>query len=312
VLGVVLPLFAQEPAFDEELNLTELQKEARAYRREGLQAQNIGDFTKALEWYQKAVQLDPTYAVTYNDLGVIYELTGDANLAEEYYLKANQINPKLLSPYSNLALLYENKHDLQKAGFFWKKRAALGAAADPWTQRAKRRWKEIRLATQPQEIRKTEAKTQAKAEVKAKSKAKALAKTKVKPKVESKIKPQVEAKARPTPGAKAKLKTQAKAEASKPKEEAKATATKTQAKATAKIQGEQVTSLLNAVAREKVKQRQDNKTIAKKYLQQAKQSCGREEYTKAIQEAINAEQLDPANKEISEFLEKVLIRALSR
>ena len=126
-----------------EDNLTELQKQARDYRREGLKQQSLGNLEGAVGLYQKAIQLDPSYAVAYNDLGIIYETLADPPRAEEHYLKALKFDSNLLSAYSNLALLYENKRDLDKAFFYWEKRVSLGSPDDLWTQRASKRMSDI-------------------------------------------------------------------------------------------------------------------------------------------------------------------------
>ena len=122
-----------------EVELTELQKEARGYREQGLHLQKMGNLAGAMTFYQKAVELDPAYAVALNDLGVVYESLGYIDKAEDSYIKAMKADPDYLSVYANLALLYESKRDLERASFFWKKRAELGSPDDPWTERAKQR-----------------------------------------------------------------------------------------------------------------------------------------------------------------------------
>jgi len=123
--------------------LSETQAMAREYREQGLAFQRQGDPVTALSFYQKAVELDPAYAVVYNDLGVVYEAMRFIDRAEESYLKAVKLDPEYLSAYTNLALLYENKRDLEKAESFWKKRAELGISDDPWTEKARARLKDI-------------------------------------------------------------------------------------------------------------------------------------------------------------------------
>jgi len=132
-------LFAQEP------NLTELQKQARNYRAQGVELQRTGNIDEAMALYQKAIELDPSYQIAYNDLGILYEGKGFIDRAEECYLKAVKIDPDYLSAYTNLALVYENKRDLKKAAFYWEKRLELGSSDDPWTQKARQRLEDIRL-----------------------------------------------------------------------------------------------------------------------------------------------------------------------
>jgi len=130
-----------------------LRTQAREYRTAGLEYQRIGDIDSALALYQKAVEIDPQYSVVYNDLGVLFDAKGMIDRAEENYLKAIAVQPNFLSPYTNLAILYEAKRDLNKAAFYWKKRAELGHPDDLWTQRAKRRLDDIRFVTSDNPIK---------------------------------------------------------------------------------------------------------------------------------------------------------------
>jgi len=124
-------------------NLTELQKQARMYREQGLNFQEMGNLEAALSLYQKAIELDPTYAVAYNDLGVIYETFESPDRAEQSYLQAVKIDPTYLSAYTNLAIFYENNRNLGKAAYYWQRRAELGSPDDPWTKKARQRLNDI-------------------------------------------------------------------------------------------------------------------------------------------------------------------------
>ena len=137
---------------ENEENLNVLQRQARMYRMQGVAAQQIGNIDAALAFYQKAIQLDPGYAIAYNDLGIIYEAKGFLDRAQESYLTAVKIAPDFMSPYTNLALFYENKRDLEKAAQYWKKRADLGSSDDVWTQKAQARYEDIRLVLEGQPI----------------------------------------------------------------------------------------------------------------------------------------------------------------
>ena len=129
---------------EDQDNLSGLQKEARLYRRQGTDFQRQGDLDSAMAAYQKAIIVDPAYAVAYNDLGVVYEAIGYPERAKEMYTKAIQVNPNYLSAYSNLALLCENERDLEQAIFYWDKRVMLGDPEDPWTEKARQRLNDIR------------------------------------------------------------------------------------------------------------------------------------------------------------------------
>ncbi len=122
-----------------------LQEQARKYREAGLENQRMGNLPAAMSLYQKAIAIDPGYAVAYNDLGVIYEAANFPERAEESYLKSIKIDPDYSSTYTNLALFYESQRDLEKAAYYWAKRSGLGLPDDPWAQKAASRLKDIRL-----------------------------------------------------------------------------------------------------------------------------------------------------------------------
>ena len=140
--------FAQEakaaPAVKEDSS--EFLEQARNYREEGLKLQSLGDLPKAMSFYQKAIAINPGYAIAYNDLGVIYEAMGSFDLAEENYLSSIKIDPMYSSAYTNLALFYEGQRNLEKAAVYWSKRAELGIQDGPWTQKAIDRLRDVRTA----------------------------------------------------------------------------------------------------------------------------------------------------------------------
>lgn len=222
---------------EKEENLSSLQKQARSYRRQGLEFQRIGNIDVAMSLYQKAIQLDPAYAVVYNDLGIIHEIKGTLERAEECYLKSIKIDPQYPSAYANLALLYENKRDLDKAAFYWSKRAELGSSDDPWAGKAKQRLDDIRLVLQGGFSESNEQEI-------------------------------------------------------------------------IRLMREVVNQ--KTILNQKITQKQDNQILADKYFEKAKQSYHKLNYAAAIKEALDAQQLDPANKEIEEFIEKAQLRALSK
>lgn len=114
----------------------QMSEQAVEYRTKGYQAQKSGDIATAIKYYQKAIVLDPNYAIPYNDLGVAYEGKGWLDRAERTYLKALEINPDYLDVYSNLALLHEGKDEIDSAIFYWKERVRYGEADSIWTQNA--------------------------------------------------------------------------------------------------------------------------------------------------------------------------------
>ncbi len=114
-----------------------LRKQASGYRKQGFDAQIKGDNRTAATLYKKAVDLDPTYSIAYNDLGIVYEKLNLSFDAEEMYLKAIELDPHYLGAYTNLALLYEKKKDYEAAARLWSRRIELGEPTDAWTIKAK-------------------------------------------------------------------------------------------------------------------------------------------------------------------------------
>jgi tetratricopeptide (TPR) repeat protein len=232
-LAVASLLFAKEPKpSGKEENLSEFQKMARIYRAQGLELQRSGDLDSAMKLYQKAIELDPLYAVTYNDIGIIYEADGLIDAAEESYLKCINIDPTYLSAYSNLAILYENKRDLEQSAFYWKKRMELGSPGDPWTEKARQRLLDMHLVL-----------------------------------------------------------------SKRPLEDTKE---------------QEVAGFLTEVEIQKSKLRRDNKELAKNYFEKAKLNFNKGNEISAYKMALDASQLDPANKEIEDFIEKIQTQLLSK
>ena len=216
----------------EEEDLTQMQKQARLYRVQGLEYQKLGNLQTAMSLYQKAIQLDPAYAAAYNDLGVIYEAQGFIERAEQSYLQAVRIDPNFVSAYSNLALLYENERDLNKAGMCWSKRAQLGDPNDPWTQRARQRLEDIRAITSNRPLQ--------------------------------------------------------------------------------DMREQEIVDLMTDVAVYKDILKKDNKALAASYMRKAKLMEQKGDQVAAHKIAVDAQQLDPTNEDITTYIDKLQIRNLSK
>ncbi|MFH1655326.1 MAG: tetratricopeptide repeat protein [Candidatus Omnitrophota bacterium] len=114
------------------------EEQAQEYRKKGYYAQQQGDIQGAIEFYLKALSINPDLAIIYNDLGIVYETLEEFDLAEDSYLNCLKINKNYLPAYTNLAFLYEKNNQLKKAAYFWKKRSELGDPNDYWTRKAKK------------------------------------------------------------------------------------------------------------------------------------------------------------------------------
>lgn len=67
----------------------------------GYEAQKKGDYTNAILYYEKAIELNPKEAAAYNNLGATLDALGEHERAIEKYKKAGEINPKDDDVYYN-------------------------------------------------------------------------------------------------------------------------------------------------------------------------------------------------------------------
>jgi len=91
----------------------------------------MGDSSKALEYHEKSLRIrlsvlgknHPDVAVSYNNIGVVYNDMGDSSKALEHYEKSLRINlsvlgennPAVATSYSNIGFAYHNMGDYPRA-----------------------------------------------------------------------------------------------------------------------------------------------------------------------------------------------------
>lgn len=61
-----------------------------------------GNLDKAVELFNQAVEIDPNYTESYNNLGFAYYRKGEYRRAEEFFKKALEIDPNFEKARSNL------------------------------------------------------------------------------------------------------------------------------------------------------------------------------------------------------------------
>ena len=71
----------------------------------------IGDIPKAIQHFQRAIELNPGYAHAYHNLANIYARSNQLDLAEENYRKAITFNPYQWQSYQELGLVLYIKKD---------------------------------------------------------------------------------------------------------------------------------------------------------------------------------------------------------
>lgn len=66
----------------------------------------LNNYDNALTFYDKAIKLDPTNYLTYNNIGTCYYSKCEYQKAEEMYIKALEYNNQCSIVYNNLGNLY--------------------------------------------------------------------------------------------------------------------------------------------------------------------------------------------------------------
>jgi Tfp pilus assembly protein PilF len=82
-------------------------KAARSQVEFGIRVAEQGLWREAVYRWEKAVELDPTYAAAYNNLAIAYEAQGNFAKAKDAYEKALELKPKDLYIRQNYELFKE-------------------------------------------------------------------------------------------------------------------------------------------------------------------------------------------------------------
>ena len=99
VAGAVL--FAASPVF------ADARQEAKSQVDFGVNVALKGLWREAIYRWEKAVEIDPTYAAAFNDLAVAYEHEGQLDKARKAYEKAIEIEPNNSQIRQNYELFKE-------------------------------------------------------------------------------------------------------------------------------------------------------------------------------------------------------------
>jgi type IV pilus biogenesis/stability protein PilW len=81
----------------------------------GLFYQRKGEYARAAEAYEKAVELNPFHVEAYNNLGVLYKEIGELDRAIVRYGKALAIDPTYVKAYNNLGVALVGQGKLEEA-----------------------------------------------------------------------------------------------------------------------------------------------------------------------------------------------------
>ena len=97
------------------LNCASKEKRAEKHFRKGFEYQNQGDPGRAIEEYQKALELNPNYAQAHTNLGTVYLGKEDYQQAIAHFNKVMELNYYDTKAHYNLGLAYLYQGELDKA-----------------------------------------------------------------------------------------------------------------------------------------------------------------------------------------------------
>ena len=86
--------------------LVERSSAARFYNNRGVQLQQSGQLKAAIDNYERAIILSPSYAAAHYNLADSYEEAGDYEKALQQYRSAIDVDPSFYPAYNNLSRLY--------------------------------------------------------------------------------------------------------------------------------------------------------------------------------------------------------------
>ena len=110
---------AEDSVYPKELN--EIEFEAIHFCNLGVAWYEKGDYCKAIEFYEKAIQLSPFYPEAHNNLGVAYAKQGKYARALECYRYATTINPNYATSYLNMGIAFYKLGYFRKAIEYYEK-----------------------------------------------------------------------------------------------------------------------------------------------------------------------------------------------
>jgi len=112
--------------------LDEKEYEAIQYCNLGVAWYIRGDYGKAVEYCERALELNPDFVEAFNNLGAAYAKQGKFASAIDCYKKAAHKNPNYATPFNNIGVAFYRLGDLKKAVKYFEK----AIKADPEYQKA--------------------------------------------------------------------------------------------------------------------------------------------------------------------------------
>src|SRR3982074_3261662 len=105
--GPVIVLVACAAALAASPSFADAKSEAKSQVEFGINVAQRGLWREAIYRWEKATELDPSYAAAYNDLAVAYEHEGQVAKARKGYEKAIELDPNNTQVRQNYELFKE-------------------------------------------------------------------------------------------------------------------------------------------------------------------------------------------------------------
>jgi len=88
---------------------------ATAYNNRGNARNNLGDYARAIEDFDRAIQIDPLYAQAFGNRGNAYNATGNYTRGIQDIARAIEIDPEYAKAYNNLGAAFARTGNREKA-----------------------------------------------------------------------------------------------------------------------------------------------------------------------------------------------------
>lgn len=111
----ILKLIEMQKSSLEDEERKRMLAEARRINNAGVVAYHNGHYEKALELFEKCIEIDPEFTEGYNNLGLTCTELDMEERATEAFKKAIELNPDLAATYNNLGYVFYRLGSLQEA-----------------------------------------------------------------------------------------------------------------------------------------------------------------------------------------------------
>lgn len=111
----ILKLIEMQKSSLEDEERKRMLAEARRINNAGVVAYHNGHYEKALELFEKCIEIDPEFTEGYNNLGLTCTELDMEERATEAFKKAIEMNPDLAATYNNLGYVFYRLGSLQEA-----------------------------------------------------------------------------------------------------------------------------------------------------------------------------------------------------